>query len=289
MSNLKLVSIDRLKYYNNQLITNVITPNLENTLQEVSEKFGHSLSVSGNTLSLLDYEGTTLNSVTLPQDVGNHASNKVTAMTGYEKANSSSAISPSDTLNQALGKLEYKVDNTGGSSGGSSVDLTNVDSNIVPSTNITYDLGSNQKMFRTLYINSLKGSHDNWWYSSGIMLDSALIPSENVDGWGKVKNCDLGDDTHYFNRVFVHYNFIDYITSQQKNSQGIEYVTCVATLLPDKDDYNNVDYDLGATNRKWRNIYGTYIYQGNNRVIDSSSVGVGSSAIQTMLNTVFAS
>lgn len=212
------------------------------------------------------------------------SSDKVTSLTDYQKASSSSAITTSDTLNQALGKLEYKVDNAG-----SSVDLTNVDSNIVPSTNITYDLGSVQKMFRTLYVNSLKGSHDNWWYSSGIMLDSALIPSENVEGWGKVKNCDLGDDTHYFNRVFACYNFIDYITSQQKNSQSIEYVTCIATLLPDKDDYDNIDYDLGATDRKWRNIYGTNIYQGNNKVIDSSSVGVGSTAIQNMLNTVFAS
>jgi len=39
-----------------------------------------------------------------------HASNKVTAMTGYEKASTGSAITTSDTLNQAIGKVEKRVD-----------------------------------------------------------------------------------------------------------------------------------------------------------------------------------
>lgn len=38
------------------------------------------------------------------------ASNKVTAMTGYTKGSSFSAITTSDTLNQAIGKLEYSLD-----------------------------------------------------------------------------------------------------------------------------------------------------------------------------------
>ena len=37
-------------------------------------------------------------------------SSDVTAMTGYSKAQSASAIATSDTLNEAVGKLEYKVD-----------------------------------------------------------------------------------------------------------------------------------------------------------------------------------
>lgn len=40
----------------------------------------------------------------------NQASNTITAMTGYTKGSSSSAIASSDTLNSAIGKLENKVD-----------------------------------------------------------------------------------------------------------------------------------------------------------------------------------
>lgn len=43
-------------------------------------------------------------------DIPNLASNKVTAMTGYSKASASSAISTSDSLNTAIGKVEYKLD-----------------------------------------------------------------------------------------------------------------------------------------------------------------------------------
>ena len=41
---------------------------------------------------------------------GNIASNNVTAMTGYEEAETAAAITTSDTLNQAVGKLEKGVD-----------------------------------------------------------------------------------------------------------------------------------------------------------------------------------
>ena len=40
----------------------------------------------------------------------NQAANTITAMTGYSKASASAAISTSDSLNKAIGKLEYKVD-----------------------------------------------------------------------------------------------------------------------------------------------------------------------------------
>lgn len=44
-------------------------------------------------------------------DIPELASNKVTAMTGYEKASTASAISTSDSLNTAVGKLEKALDN----------------------------------------------------------------------------------------------------------------------------------------------------------------------------------
>ena len=53
---------------------------------------------------------------TKPSDIGaaasshTHSSNEVTAMSGYTKASSASAISTSDTLNTAIGKLEKALD-----------------------------------------------------------------------------------------------------------------------------------------------------------------------------------
>lgn len=50
------------------------------------------------------------------RDPNDHASNKVTAMTGYSKPNSLTsgheAVETTDTLNAAVGKLEYKLDET---------------------------------------------------------------------------------------------------------------------------------------------------------------------------------
>ena len=41
----------------------------------------------------------------------NQASSTITALTGYKKATASAAICASDSLNTALGKLEYKCEN----------------------------------------------------------------------------------------------------------------------------------------------------------------------------------
>lgn len=43
-------------------------------------------------------------------DIPNLASNKITALTGYSKATSASAIAATNSLNTALGKLEFKAD-----------------------------------------------------------------------------------------------------------------------------------------------------------------------------------
>lgn len=50
-----------------------------------------------------------------------HASNSVTVMTGYTKASASASITATDSLNTAIGKLEYKIDNASGG-GASEID-----------------------------------------------------------------------------------------------------------------------------------------------------------------------
>ena len=44
------------------------------------------------------------------RDPNDHASNKVTLMTGYSKGSAAASIAATDSLNTAIGKLEYKLD-----------------------------------------------------------------------------------------------------------------------------------------------------------------------------------
>lgn len=55
----------------------------------------------------------------------NQASSTINAMTGYTKPQATSAITASDTLNEAIGKLEKAVDDAGGGSGLIITDDTN--------------------------------------------------------------------------------------------------------------------------------------------------------------------
>ena len=54
----------------------------------------------------------------------NQAANTITAMTGYSKPQSTSAIAATDTLNEAIGKLEKAVDGAGGGLQPGNVDLS---------------------------------------------------------------------------------------------------------------------------------------------------------------------
>ncbi|MBO7643035.1 MAG: hypothetical protein J6S74_02810, partial [Alphaproteobacteria bacterium] len=65
----------------------------------------------------------------------NHASNKVTSMTGYAKADSAAAISTSDSLNTAIGKLEKALD--GKQASGSYVPTSRTVNSKALSSNVT--------------------------------------------------------------------------------------------------------------------------------------------------------
>lgn len=128
-------------YVNNQ-ISNIVNnaPEAFDTLKEIADVIDNDQSVSGgiiqqiaaikaglgtassknvptsgnatNTQVVMGND-TRLTNARTPTD---HASNKVTSMEGYSKPNSTSAISTSDTLNQAIGKLEKGIEEAGGSS-----------------------------------------------------------------------------------------------------------------------------------------------------------------------------
>ena len=66
------------------------------TTQDTTYSAGTGITISDGKISLASH---------------NQASNTITALTGYKKATTASAIAATDNLNTALGKLEYKCEN----------------------------------------------------------------------------------------------------------------------------------------------------------------------------------
>ena len=75
------------------------------------------------------------------RDPNDHASNKVTAMTGYSEPSSTSAIAATDSLNTAIGKLEKKADISAASIDMSSYSKAGSASAIATSDNVVGALG----------------------------------------------------------------------------------------------------------------------------------------------------
>ena len=65
---------------------------------------------TARTINGVSFDGTANITITAAPNAHNQASNTINAMTGYTKATESSAIVTGDTLNAAIGKLEFKVD-----------------------------------------------------------------------------------------------------------------------------------------------------------------------------------
>lgn len=80
------------------------------TLQAGTDKWSDSmkLTLDGAVTGSVSFDGS--QDVTLNATLSNLASNKVTAMTEYVKATTKADVATTDSLNVALGKVEYKVD-----------------------------------------------------------------------------------------------------------------------------------------------------------------------------------
>jgi len=89
--------------------------NLVDAINELdSDKVDANTAITGATKCKITYDSkglVTAGANLAASDIPNLASNKITAMTGYSKATGSNAIETSDSLNTAIGKLEYKADN----------------------------------------------------------------------------------------------------------------------------------------------------------------------------------
>lgn len=81
---------------------------------QLNNKVASNTAITGATKCKITYDSkglVTAGANLAASDIPNLASSKTTAMTGYSIASSAAAISTSDSLNIAIGKLEYKIDN----------------------------------------------------------------------------------------------------------------------------------------------------------------------------------
>lgn len=80
----------------------------------IGSKVDANTAITGATKCKITYDSkglVTAGADLQASDIPSLASSKTTTMTGYSKASASAAISTSDSLNTAIGKLEYKADN----------------------------------------------------------------------------------------------------------------------------------------------------------------------------------
>lgn len=104
----------------------------------------------------------------MPPTAHNQASNTINAMTGYSKPSSTSAISASDTLNSAIGKLEKALDGKGTSS------LTiGTTSTTAAAGNHTHSAYVNQNAFSKVVVGSTTVTADS-------ITDSLTLVGSNV-------------------------------------------------------------------------------------------------------------
>ena len=76
-----------------------------NATAKAADKLATARTING-----VSFDGTNNITITANPNAHNQASNTINSMAGYTKATESSAIDAADTLNAAIGKLEFKVD-----------------------------------------------------------------------------------------------------------------------------------------------------------------------------------
>ena len=131
------------------------------TAGTISVKYGNTAETAceGNDSRLSD-----------TRDPNDHASNKVTALTGYSKPSSTSALATTDSLNEALGKLEKALD--GKQASGSYAASTHSHANYAATSHSHSE-----------YITSLNHSHANYAASNhthGNITNDGVLQTNDI-------------------------------------------------------------------------------------------------------------
>ena len=136
----------------------------------------------------VNFDGTANITITANPNAHNQASNTINSMAGYTKATESSAIITGDTLNAAIGKLEFKVDSKQ-DSGDFAQRVHNHDDRYYTESEINTKISALQ----TTDTNNLKAAKDYTDTKVAALVDSA---PETLDTLNEL-SAALGDDPNF--------------------------------------------------------------------------------------------
>ena len=154
-----------------------------NATAKAANKLATARQING-----VDFDGTANITITANPNAHNQASNTINAMTGYAIATESSAIAASDTLNAAIGKLEFKV-NSKQDSGSYAPKVHTHDDRYYTESEINTKITNLQ----TADTNNLKAAKDYTDTKVAALVDSA---PETLDTLNEL-SAALGDDPNF--------------------------------------------------------------------------------------------
>ena len=143
---------------------------------------------TARTINGVSFDGTANITITAAPNAHNQASNTINAMTGYTKATESSAIDAADTLNAAIGKLEFKVDSKQDSGDFAQRIHTHDDRYYTES-----EINTKITNLQTADTNNLKAAKDYTDTKVAALVDSA---PETLDTLNEL-SAALGDDPNF--------------------------------------------------------------------------------------------
>ena len=154
-----------------------------NATAKAADKLATARTING-----VSFDGTNNITITANPNAHNQASNTINSMAGYTKATESSAIATTDTLNAAIGKLEFKVDSKQ-DSGNYAPAVHNHDDRYYTESEINTKISALQ----TTDTNNLKAAKDYTDTKVAALVDSA---PEALDTLNELAAA-LGDDPNF--------------------------------------------------------------------------------------------
>ena len=143
---------------------------------------------TARTINGVNFDGTANITITANPNAHNQASNTINSMAGYTKATESSAIITGDTLNAAIGKLEFKVDSKQDSGDFAQRVHTHDDRYYTES-----EINTKISALQTTDTNNLKAAKDYTDTKVAALVDSA---PETLDTLNEL-SAALGDDPNF--------------------------------------------------------------------------------------------
>ena len=210
-----------------------------NATAKAADKLATARTING-----VSFDGTANITITAAPNAHNQASNTINSMAGYTKATESSAIITGDTLNAAIGKLEFKVDSKQ-DSGDFAQRVHNHDDRYYTESEINTKISALQ----TTDTNNLKAAKDYTDTKVAALVDSA---PETLDTLNEL-SAALGDDPNFAatmatslgNKADKGHTHADATTS----AAGFMTAAMVTKLNGIAEDANNYSHPTSSGNK----------------------------------------